>query len=175
MVTPKYKVKDEKVSQCPAYSPGPVMDCERLLRVLYEPEHIKEGKIIPSSISLNDLKSRGFSIDRKKYVDVESLTKRISSQKKRFPEKRAICFSSRIPCEDIRNLKDNETGKRECVVIDEIDKKDIPINKAHAAIYSAYKVGKGGLRGIRSQLVEIMNKNIIPHEDLLEDLSETKN
>jgi hypothetical protein len=148
---------------------------ELLLRVLFDPEHILNGEIIETSISLDDLKSNGYSVDRKGYINLELFREKVAAQVRRKPEKRESSFSSELGCKNIREFNDDIDGERDFLVVDEIDEEESPINPAHAAIYSANKTGKGGLRKIRRKLVVELNKTIIPHADLLQELSSSRN
>ena len=64
---------DETSSAAPHISPSTVEDDESLLRSVFNPDHIKDGQIQPSAISLKDLQERGFSVNRLKYVTQEFL------------------------------------------------------------------------------------------------------
>ncbi len=170
----KFCLADEEKSVSPVFSPGPVKNTELLLRVLYQPEHIKNGEAIVTAISLDDLKANGWSVDRKEYIETEILEERIAAQVQRNPETRKVSFSSELLCNDIRKIFDEVTGEREFLVVDEIDENESPINKAHAAIYSANKTKNGVLRKIRGNLIEELNKKIIPHDKLLQELSSSR-
>lgn len=169
----KYSLADEERSISPRFSPGPVNNSEQLLRVLHQPEHILDGEVIESSVPLEDLKSRGFSVDRRAYVNLTLLSERVAEQVRRDPPNREASFSSELLCERLREILSED--KRDFLIVDEIDEKKEPVNSAHASIYSANETGKGGLRKIRHKLVGEINKKIIPHETLLRELSNTRN
>ena len=62
---------DEASSAAPDISPGIVEDDESILRSVFNPDHVKDGQVQPSAISLKDLQERGFSVNRTKYVTQE--------------------------------------------------------------------------------------------------------
>ena len=59
---------DESTSASPTLSPGPVRDQETLLRIIIEPDHIREGRMQPSAVQLRDLTHRGLSVHRKEHT-----------------------------------------------------------------------------------------------------------
>ncbi len=171
----KYTLDDEKRSISPGVSPGPVKNSEQLLRVLHQPEHILDGEVIESAIPLGDLKTRGFSVDRRGYINLTILRGKVEEQVRRNPGKREASFSSELLCGNLRELFNEDIGEREFLVVDEIDENEKPINPAHAAVYSANESGKAGLRKLRGKLVREINKKIISHEILLQQLASTSN
>ena len=62
---------DEWSSAAPAYSPGIVKDDEFLLRRLFNPQHVVDGKLLPAAIPAKDLHTEGFSVHRLEYVSIE--------------------------------------------------------------------------------------------------------
>jgi len=142
-----YTVEDEQRSQS-EYSPGIVKDKEDLLRTVFNPEHMRDGEVIETAIPLEDLKSRGFSVDRKQYAQKNILQQRIEYQMGRLPEKRQSGLIVRLQCGAVRNLHD-ENGERAFIVIDTALKENI----AHASICSATDRGRGALRKLRSLLL----------------------
>lgn len=169
----KYSLADENRSISPGHSPGPVKNSEKLLRVLHQPEHIKDGELIETTISLKDLKSKGFSVDRKAYINPESLREKVAGQVRRNPENREASFSSELFCGNLRELFSE--GKRDFLIVDEINEKETPVNRAHASIYSANVTGDSGLRRLRSKLLIEINRKIITHDDLLKEISCNRN
>ena len=59
---------DENSSAVPALSPGIVRNREILLREIFDPDHIRDGQLLERAISVNDLRNRGFSVHRIKFV-----------------------------------------------------------------------------------------------------------
>jgi len=171
----KFSLSDEERSVSPLFSPGPVKNPELLLRVLYQPEHVKNGEAIVTAIPLDDLRAKGWSVDRKKYIKTELLKERITAQIQRNPGIREVSFASQLLCNDIRKIFDDVNGEREFLIVDEIDEKELPINKAHAAIYSVENPKNGVLRKLRSKLIEELNKNLITHDKLLQELAPIRN
>lgn len=148
----RYTLEDERSSHSEF---GAVKDEEYLLRVVYAPEHIKEGLVIEASISLDDLKSKGFSLDREMYVDNALMQQRISIQTERNPDMRQSSSISKFRCSDAREILD-QANERAFIVIDDA----IVENKAHASLYSAKEgLGKGTLRKLRSLLLPLLQQN----------------
>lgn len=147
----QYELEDEINSHSEF---GPVQDEECLLRIIYAPEHIKDGLVIETAISLDDLKSKGFSLDRDKYVDRALIQERISIQTQRNPDERQSSSISRFRCGDARKVLD-QAKERAFIVIDDA----LVDNKAHASLYSAKEgLGKGALRKLRSLLLPLLQQ-----------------
>ena len=122
---------DEQTTAAPSISPGPVQREEWLIRFLWNPDHIVNGVIQPTAISLSDLKSRGFSVNRLRHVtqelvekELEAAVARTSNGKPRSSEGVAL-FTARA----VRNFREN--GKQAFVAIDTA----LPQNPGHASIY----------------------------------------
>jgi hypothetical protein len=60
---------NERLSAAPGLSPGIVEDDELLLREMFNPEHVRDGKVIERAVSVDDLRIRGFSVHRMKHVN----------------------------------------------------------------------------------------------------------
>lgn len=152
-----FKVFHEDASQSTeASSPGPVKPYEILLRLGFHPEHMENGKILPSAITRKDLKDSGFSVDRKEYVTRETIELRALEQMPKKPRDRKTALISSFSCHAVRSLMD-ESGKRALLVIDQAILK----NPAHACIYSAYEKGDGGLKKIKNLLLPLLQDHIV--------------
>lgn len=151
-----YTQEDEKISHSEF---GVVKDQEYLLRVIYAPEHIVDGFVIESAISLEDLSTRGFSLDREMYKDDTLIELRIVNQTQKNPDKRQSSSVSKFLCGDARVISiPEQTNERAFVVID--DAQDD--NRAHASLYSAQDgLGKGTLRRLRSLLLPLLQLNVV--------------
>ncbi|WP_140414150.1 hypothetical protein [Bathymodiolus platifrons methanotrophic gill symbiont] len=102
---------------------------EVLLRLLYAPEHIVDGNVIETAISLKDLKCRGVSLDRLSYVEKEIIKKRIEAQTSKAPDERQEASLSKFSCSDIRNINNN--NDQVFLIIDDATQTNI----AHASIF----------------------------------------
>ena len=129
---------DESVSAAPDFSPGIVKDDERLLRALFNPEHVLGGQVIDRAVPVRDLRERGFSVHRMTCVSPDfvqhSIDQLISRPRKGDPwidEGVAVLMTSAV-----RALHLNDA--RAFVVIDTA-RYDHP---GHASIYAA-EPGKG--------------------------------
>jgi hypothetical protein len=122
---------------------------EWLLRLHFSPEHLSNGELIPTAISISDLKERGFSVDRESIVDPAVIEARAISQQQKVPEKRETPYLSRFECISIRRIKYGN-GIAFDVFISPTDE-----NPAHAHILSAQKkLGKAELRKLRDLLLQ---------------------
>ncbi len=157
-----FTISHESTSQCTnGSSPGVVRPDEILLRLGFHPEQTEDGKILPSAISTEDLKHRGFSVDRKQFVSLGVLKERALKQMSRKETERKTALISSFSCREVRNLTD-KNGRRALIVIDTA----LPDNPAHACIYSAYEKGPGGLKGIRRLLLPLLQEYVAIDEFL---------
>lgn len=146
----RYSQDDEFTSQS-EHSPGPVKNSEELLRVIFYPEHIKDGCVLATAVSLTDLRERGFSVDRRGHVIKSVIEQKISRQIANKREERQESTISKFRCGAVRELL-NESYGRACIVIDTA----LAENPAHASIYSAKVLGDGGLRKVRSLILPLL-------------------
>ncbi len=126
----QYSLESEQESQS-NFSPKLVSEQEVLLRLLYAPEHIVDGNVIETAISLKDLKCRGVSLDRLSYVEKEIIKKRIAAQTSKAPDKRQEASLSKFSCSDIRSIKNNNNNDQVFLIIDDATQTNI----AHASIF----------------------------------------
>ena len=151
---------DESTSASPGLSPGPVQDQETLLRIIIEPDHIREGRIQPSAVQLRDLTQRGLSVYREEYVtkqaveaDIQALLGRTTAAGRRRLEGLAS-FNTRA----VRALAIQE--RQVFVVIDTA----LPNNRAHGSIYLANpQVSQSLARELREHLLILM-ENLVTLE-----------
>ena len=155
---------NESASASPEYSPGVVLDPEILLREMFNPQHIIEGNVVVTAVSLTELRSAGFSVHRKEYVSLkfvrDSMEKRLLRPRKGEPwqdEGVAEMLSG-----DVRSLRTD--GERAFVVIDTA----LSDNRGHASIYAANpKLGDAHARKLRSLLIPLL-QNRKPVEQAFE-------
>src|SRR5919198_784303 len=145
-----YTIDDELRPQS-AYSPGVVKDEEELLRIIFYPEHIVDNIVQPSAIALDDLRSRGFSVDRRQYVQHDVLQQNIDHLRNRQQEARQVDYIARLPCRAVRDIQDNN-AERAFIVIDTA----YEMNIAHASIYSARPRTDAHLRRLRNRLLVLL-------------------
>ena len=147
-MTHNYSLDSETTTQS-EFSPGIVENSELLLRLLFEPEHIVDNLVINTAISIEDLKSRGLSLDRIKFANKSLINKRIVNQQiKNRKNRKTHCLAS-FDCKSVREIK-NDNQVRELILIDDA----IEENIAHASIY-ANAHGKATLRKIRIKLIKL--------------------
>jgi hypothetical protein len=150
-----YTIADENTPQS-SHSPGIVELAEILLRLGFDPEHMKDGSIGPAAVSLNDLKERGFSVDRQVFIKRRVIENRARDQMAKMPAKRQEALMSSFTCGDVRALEDGDNN-RAFIVVDTAE----PHNDAHASIYSAYPRSNGQLRKIRSLLLPLLQSYVL--------------
>ena len=148
---------DENASAAPGISPGVVEDSELLLREMFNPHHVKDGKILETAISLDDLLTRGFSVHRIMYVTREFVKK---SMKERFSRpRRGPAWKdegvARLQTSAVRRLRIDK--QQALVVIDTADAN----NRGHASIYAAAPTkGKAHARELRSLLLPLLQERM---------------
>ena len=151
---------DESTSANPALSPGPVQDQETLLRIIVEPDHIREGRIQPSAVQLRDLTHRGLSVYRKEYTTKQAVTADIQVLLLRTADagRRRLEGLASLNTGAVRTLVIHE--RPVFVVIDTA----LPNNRSHASIYLASpQVNQSLARELREHLLMLM-ENIVALE-----------
>lgn len=138
------------------YSSGVVHSCETLVRTHFHPVHFdSDGLLVASAISSDDLRSKGFSVDRWKFFNRRVVSKRIARQKANSPEQRKLAVCVPLLCRSLRKYIDSK-GKRGFLVIDNAE----PDNVAHAAVYSAYDRKPSEISELKIALIELLNKQV---------------
>jgi hypothetical protein len=145
-----YTLGDESRSQSED-SPGLVRNEETLLRAMFHPEHIREGKVIEAAIPLNDLRSRGFSVDRRDFAQCAALHAIIAGLMTRHPDLRQVSMVAHFLCESVRQFGDSQEI-RAFLVIDTA----CPTHVSHASIYAAHPGPDSNLRKLRSLLLPLL-------------------
>ena len=148
---------DEASSAAPDISPGIVEDDESILRSVFNPDHVKDGQVQPSAISLKDLQERGFSVNRTKYVTQEFVEDAIRRTLARTfhgatrESEGVACFQAR----EVRDIRDDDA--QVFVVIDTA----LPDNRGHASIYLADPGMKPSqARRMRGELLPLLSDRI---------------
>lgn len=145
---------DEQTTAAPKISPGPVQDQEWLIRSLWNPDHIVDGVVQPAAIPIEDLKRKGFSVNRLLHVtqqlvenELAAAVARASNGKPRSAEGVALFTARRV-----RSFQ--EKNSQAFVVIDT----GLTRNPGHASIYvSDIKMGKSEARRMREKLKPLLN------------------
>ena len=132
-----------------------VDDSEALLREMFNPQHIKDGEVVVTAVSLTELRSAGFSVHRKTYVSLAfvrgAIEERLSRPRKGAPWKDEGV--AEIGAQEVRGIRG--TGERLFVVIDTA----LPDNPGHASIYAAKpEKGDSHARRLRSLLIPLLQK-----------------
>jgi hypothetical protein len=72
-------------------------------RISYAPESVRNGRVMPEAVSLTDLSSRGFSLDRD-FVPHGVIEERLNDQMGRQPTKREQAVISRFQAQSVTEL-----------------------------------------------------------------------
>lgn len=134
----------------------PVPHEEQLLRLNFSPEHIQNGEVIPNAIAVEDLKKRGYSIDREHISSLEVIQQRAEAQSAKQPTNREESFLSRFECGPVCGEVDDEGTPAF-----KVEASPQPDNDAHAHILSAISRGNGTLRKLRGKLVPHLNRELL--------------
>lgn len=140
---------DEGASAAPNISPGVVEDDEYLVREMIDPQHVRDGKILPRAITVTDLLCRGFSVHRMKYVlrcfIRSAIDERIGRARPGPPWTDAGVAVMKAG--KVRGIRDGD--EQAFKVIDTA----LPENSGHASIFAASpEKGKAHARKLRSLL-----------------------
>ena len=146
---------DERTSAAPDLSPGVVDDNEYLLREMFNPQHVKDGELLVTAISLKDLRFRGFSVHRMDYVTAESVNasirERLSKPRTGTPWKDEGV--ARLQASVVRAFYLDD---QQVFVVIDTARED---NRGHASIYvAASGKGEAHARKLRSLLLPLLQK-----------------
>ncbi len=138
--------RDEKSSASRWFSPDLVRDEEIVLRTIFDPHHVESGTLSIAAVSLSDLRSRGWSVDRKKYTSLWKLKLNQLRWHHRKPDLHR-CYV--IPI-NVGTLRDYKTDNNQIFSIIDLA---FCLNPAHAAILLSVKGGDGAARKARDTLM----------------------
>ena len=148
---------NETVSAAPDVSPGIVSDDERLLRSLFNPDHIKDGVIQVVAIPLRDLQVHGFSVNRLSHVTPEFVDEGINRLLARRPggQPRYSEGVARFSAGAVRSI---QVDDRQIFVVTDTASPD---NVGHASIY-LYDVAipQSQARRMRAQLLPLLQQRM---------------
>ena len=149
--------RNECISAAPKFSPGIVENDEFLLRELFNPEHIRNEELIPRAKSLQDLRSRGFSTHRIKFVTPDfiksSIEERLSKPRKGEPWR--VEGVVRLEVKAVRQFRIDD--EQLFVVIDTA----LENNPGHASIYATSpEKGDSYMRELRSLLLPLLQNRM---------------
>lgn len=133
---------------------------EQLLRLNFSTDHVQDGVVIPNAIAVEDLKKRGYSLDREHLADIDTIRGRAQGQSDRQPVGRETPYLSCFGCGPVCQETDADG-----VAAFKVEASPREDNKAHAHILSAIDRGAGTLRKLRSLLVPHLNRNLMRLQD----------
>lgn len=137
-------------SQQTPFAPGCVSSEEILLRIIFSPDHIDiNGNLKPEAIPSQDLKERGFSVQRKLFVSKKRIYENIDHFVSR-KESRFCKGISPIKCEVVRSIEDNQLNKVFNVIDDALTEND----HAHAKIMFKNSYGRSMIKSLRKKLLD---------------------
>lgn len=137
------------------YAPCPVRSNETLLRLIFYPDHIRDTHLLPEAISREDLRSRGFSIQRAEYATRKILQCRVDEICTKA-DGRSLAGIVKIVCENIRGIKDNDACQA-FIVLDDANKED---DIGHAIILFSRDYANSFQRKLRKDLLDLMTEVI---------------
>jgi hypothetical protein len=141
--------RDEHTSASRWFSPGLVQSDEIVLRTVLDPDHLEpNGNLAAAAISLEDIRFRGWSVDRKRFTCLWRVRFFHSGWKKRRPNIRRF-YVLPLPVGVIRQ-PDPATGQQQFVVTDAAKW----LNPAHAHVLLSASQGEGAARGYRTKLLQ---------------------
>ena len=149
---PREPHRDEQRSAAPCFSPGPVQSAEVVLRTLIDPDHFADdGTLKPVAIALEDIRSRGWSVDRTDFTSLWRIRLFHANWRRRRPEIHGF-YVLRIPVGDIRNIVETATHKQEFVVVDTA--KFLHPSHAEVLLSAGGNHKPSALRGFRTKLIQ---------------------
>jgi hypothetical protein len=140
--------RDEHKSAAPRHSPGLVRSDELVLRTILDPDHIEPGGGLKSAaISLDDLRFRGWSVDRKRYTSLRQLRLFHSRWAARKPQVRQFLV---IPVL-VSEIRIDRNGLQDFVVTDAAQCS----KPCHANVLSSVpKLKDSEVRKLRDELIK---------------------
>lgn len=138
-----------------------VGDEEFIIRMTFSPESYKDGEFLPTAVSLQDLRDRGFSVDRESLTIKSAVLSRIDIQRQKKPDDRQFPLFSKLHSGAVRAEVD-DAQQRMFV----IEASPVEGNPGHAVIKSAREKGDSALRKMRSRLIKHLAQGIVAFETL---------
>lgn len=156
---PQEPHRNEGKSAAPWFSPGLVSSDETVLRTVLDPDHLEpDGKLKLAAIALQDIRSRGWSVDRQKFTSLRQVRLFHFAWRKRNPNVRKFYVLS-IPVSEIRR-RIPQNGVQDFVVIDAA----LWRKPAHAVVLLSSAQTQGAARKFRNDLL----KRLPPYVDITE-------
>lgn len=146
---PEELSRDEQKSASPWFSPGLVTSEEIILRTVLDPDHLKaDGKLADAAISLEDIRVRGWSVDRKRFTSPWAIKLFHSRWKRRKPAIKKF-YVLPILVRELR-FRDETTGIQEFVAVDAA----LWFKPAHAAVLLSSLQAQSAARKLRTDLIQ---------------------
>jgi hypothetical protein len=148
--------RSESKSAAPRYSPGLVKSNEVVLRTILDPDHLLEsGHLRSAAITLDDIRFRGWSVDRRKFTSTKRLKLFHQDWKKRQPKIERFYV---LPVQ-ASVIRFNAVSQHQEFVVTDAAECNKP---CHAAVFlaSTEKHSQSQLRQFRNELIERLPKYI---------------
>lgn len=131
-----------------------VQDDEQLLREMFDPEHVQGGELLERAIPVTDLREKGFSLHRMRYVSRQFLQNAVQermARPRKVPWKEVgvavLCASA------VRALTSDSDAGQAFVVIDTA----LQSNPGHASLFAADPAkGPAYARKLRAILLPLL-------------------
>lgn len=140
--------RDESRSASRWFSPGLVASSEVIIRTVIDPDHLQpDGKIATTAISLDDIRRRGWSVNRINFTSPRQVKRFHVRWKKRKPSVKE-CYVLPVSVAELRHPSP-DTGFQDFVVTDDARWCD----PSHAAVLASKPCGESAARVLRSRLM----------------------
>lgn len=139
----------EQFPQSKVYSPGVVRNDEDVVRLLFAPDHVDQGRILESAFPRQDFLDRGFSVQRRGLATRESAERVRDGYLARNPI-RQLHGPAVVSCATLRSIED-ENGEQALCVTDDAREDD----ESHALIHCSKGCSKSKFAKLRRLLTEI--------------------
>jgi len=124
-----------------------VADGEYVIRLLFETEHILDGKVVPGAIAIADMTDRGISVDRRDMAVLDNIRERAREQMSRMPRERQIANFAELEVGVVRSLSyEGQTAF-------EVYASPLPGNPAHAHILTNIRGTRSTMKAVRALLI----------------------
>lgn len=147
--------RDELSSASPWFSPGLVRDSEVVLRTIFDPHHLQDGKLSTAAIALKDLKSRGWSVDRKRFTSPW----RIRIFHWQWKHRKADIHTCFVIPIDVQTLRSHKADQKQLFSATD---DALLLNPAHAAVLLSAQCGDGAARRARDMLIRQLPAHVDP-------------
>jgi hypothetical protein len=124
---------------------------------MFNPEHVRNGIVIERAVSVDDLRSRGFSVHRMKYVEPAFIKASIAERLAR-PRQGSTWRDEGLAKLAARIVRARRVEGRQALVVIDTASKD---NRGHASIFAADpRAGRAHARRLRTLLLPLLQERM---------------